>query len=65
MISYETEEKFVRLLTRLADGEKSIEILRSVLSDLKEFDPYLIFKYIDKEEKNYIDEYNIVDFLKY
>jgi hypothetical protein len=64
MISYETEEKVARLLARLADGEKSTEILRSVLSDLKEFDPYLTFKSFDKEEKNYIDEYNIVDFLK-
>jgi hypothetical protein len=64
MVSYETEEKLTRLLIRLADGEKSVEILRSVLSDLKEFDPYLIFKCLDKENKNYIDAYNLVDFLK-
>ncbi len=64
MISYETEENVARLLARLADGEKSIEIMRSVLADLKEFDPYLAFKCFDNENKNYIDEYNIVDFLR-
>ena len=51
MCSIETEKRIAQLLMILAEGERSIEITRQVLSDLKEFDSYQIFKNLDFEEK--------------
>lgn len=65
MISIETEARVAKLLLVLAEGEKSVEITRQVLADQLEFNPYSLFKRIDRESKNYIDEFNVVDFLKY
>ena len=64
MLSTETETRVAKLILILAEGEKSSQITRQVLSEQRDFDPYLAFKRIDKEGKNYIDEYNIVDFMK-
>jgi hypothetical protein len=64
MLSIETETRVARLFTKLADGEKSVEITRSVLAEKRDFDPYLAFKRIDREGKNFVDAFNIVDFLK-
>ena len=64
MCSPETEQKLCKLLLILADGERTIEISRQVLSDLKEFDSFQIFKNIDIEDKNKIDCYSIINFLR-
>ena len=44
MYSSETEEKLGKLLMTLAEGERTIEISRQVLSDLKEFDSFQNFQ---------------------
>ena len=64
MCSPETEQKLCKLLLILAEGERSIEISRQVLSDLKEFDSFQIYKNIDIEDKNKIDCYSIINFLR-
>ena len=64
MCSIETSKIIGKLFLILAEGERSIEISRQVLSDLKEFDTYQIFKNIDVEAKNKIDAYNIIDYLR-
>ena len=64
MYSSETEKKLGKLLMILAEGERTIEISRQVLSDLKEFDSFQIFKNIDIEDKNKIDCYSIINFLR-
>ena len=64
MCSLETEQKLCKLLLILAEGERTIEISRQVLSDLKEFDSFQIFKNIDIEDKNKIDCYSIINFLR-
>jgi hypothetical protein len=64
MLSIETEARVAKLFLNLADGEKSIEINRQVLADQLDFDPYQTFRRLDTENKNYVDEFNIVDFLK-
>ena len=64
MCSPETEQKLCKLLLILAEGERSTEISRQVLSDLKEFDSFQIFKNIDIEDKNKIDCYSIINFLR-
>jgi hypothetical protein len=65
MLSIETEARVAKLLLSLADGEKSVDITRQVLAEQLDFDAYQVFKKLDREGKNYIDEFNLVDFLKY
>lgn len=64
MLSIETEARVAKLFLNVADGEKSAEINRQVLSEQFEFDAYQIFKKLDYQSKNKIDEFDIVDFLK-
>lgn len=64
MLSLGTENLITKLLLIIADGEKAVEIIRQVLADQIDFEPYNTFCYLDREGKNYIDEYNIHDFLK-
>ena len=64
MLTIETETKVAKLLLNLAEGEKAVEIQREILANYKDFDPYLAFRRIDKENKTYIDAFNIIDFLK-
>ena len=64
MCSPDTEKKLGKLLMTLAEGERSIEISRQVLTDLKEFDSFQIFKNIDIEDNNKIDNYSIMNFLR-
>ncbi len=65
MISIETEARVAKILLYLAESEHNIEINRKCLSDSLEFDPYQIFKILDKDYKNRIDICNIIDFLNY
>ena len=62
--SIETEKRLSKLMMQLAEGERTIEISRQVLSDLYDFDAYQIFKNLDIEGKNRIDSINIIDYLK-
>lgn len=64
MLSIETEARVVKLFINLFEGEKSTEYSREVLANLRDFDAYQIFQRLDRERKNCIDEYNIIDFLK-
>jgi len=64
MLSIETEARLAKLFLNIADGEKGVENSRQVLADQLDFDPYQTFKKLDVELKNYVDEFNIVDFLK-
>lgn len=64
MLSLGTENLITKLLLVVADGEKAVEIIRQVLAEQIDFDAYNTFCYLDREGKNYIDEYNIHDFLK-
>lgn len=64
MLSIETEARVVKLFINLFEGEKSVECSRENLALQRDFDAYQIFQRVDRERKNYIDEYNIVDFFK-
>lgn len=65
MLSIETESRLVKLFINLFEGEKSFEYSRELLANQRDFDAYKIFQRLDRERKNCVDEYNIVDFLKY
>ena len=64
MCSIETEKRLSKLFMILAEGERTVEISRKVLSELKEFEPFTIFRNLDGERKNKIDSYNIINFLQ-
>lgn len=65
MLSIETESRVAKLFVNLFEGEKSVEISRNLLTDQIKFDAFHIFSKLDRENKNFIDEYDIVNFLKY
>ena len=64
MISNETSYLIGNLFFQLFKEQKIMEYKRIALSELDIFDGYLIFQHIDKERKNYINDYNIAEFLK-
>lgn len=64
MVSIESQARLAKLLLNVSDGEKAVEVTRQVLTEQLDFDCYKAFKRIDRETKNYVDSYNIVDFLK-
>ena len=64
MLSVETETKLANIFLALADGEKSIDINRQILIELDDFDPYLIFTYLDSEQKNNINASDIMNYLQ-
>jgi len=64
MLSIETEARVAKLFLSLAEGERSVEINRQVLADQLDFEPYSVFKRLDTQGKNSVDEYDLVDFLK-
>ena len=44
MLSIETEKRLAKLFNILAEGERTIEISRKILSEIEEFEPYQILK---------------------
>ena len=64
MLSIETEARVAKILLTLAEGERSIEVSRQVLSDNFDFDPYQIFRALDSCCKNNIDTCDIINFLR-
>ena len=64
MLSIETEARVIKLFINLFEGERTVELTRENLAIQRDFDAYQIFQRVDRERKNFVDEYNIVDFLK-
>ena len=65
MLSKETETLVAKLFINLFEGERSVELARRNLADSKDFDAYKIFQRLDRERKNFVDEYNLAEFLRY
>jgi len=64
MLSLGTDILICKLLLTIADAEKNVEIIRHVLSDQEEYDPLNAFKFLDCENKGYVNDNNIIDYLK-
>jgi len=64
MLSKETEHLVAKLFINLFEGEKSVEIARKNLANSNDFDAYQIFQRLDRERKNFVDEYNLAEFLR-
>ncbi len=63
MILPETENLIIKLLLTISNKEKEIEIIREILCQNINFNPFHLFSFIDKERKNYIESYNFIDLL--
>ena len=63
MSFFDIDIRVSKLLMEIAEGERSIEVTRRVLSDCIEYDSYRIFKNLDTEKKGAISPKNIIDFL--
>lgn len=63
MISIETEARMAKILLTLAQGEHCIEPLRRALSDQYDYDSLQVFKFLDPENKNYVNAHNLMDYL--
>lgn len=57
------KQKFIQLLLDVADGERQIEILRQVLCEQEDFEPYAAFKRIDRSFSGLIGTSEITLFL--
>ena len=62
MLSVETELKLAKIFLTLAEGEKTIDINRQILVELEDFDPYKIFTYLDTNQKNYLDNSDLLNY---
>lgn len=63
MFKKETKQRLCELLICFGEEEKEIESLREALCLTSAFEPYLAFKYIDEENKKFINSENLVEFL--
>ena len=57
------DQKLSKIFINLAKGERKAEISRQVLCDNVDFDPYQLFKLLDKENKQFITNTNILNYL--
>lgn len=64
MLTKETENLVAKLFINLFEGEKSVELARKNLANSTDFDAYQIFQRLDRERKNFIDEYNLAEILR-
>ena len=64
MISLQTELNLAHLLKAIADSEKQVEIVRQVLAEQRDFEPYTAFKRIDELGVGYIRDADLHMFLK-
>ena len=63
MIRYETKSKISTLFLALADGERQCEVVRQILCELLDFEPFAAFCRIDRAHKGYLTPLDIKEFL--
>ena len=63
MSSSDIERNLAKLFINLAIGERKAEISREVLCENSDFSSFQLFKLLDKQNKNYIDCTDIMNFL--
>ena len=64
MLSYETRNRLADTLLGISDGERQIEIVRQILCEQVDFEPYAAFKRIDRPRKGALDALDVVRFLE-
>ena len=65
MVNIGSELKLVKIFEAYIEGEKQIEISRLVLAEKPEFDPFAIFRKIDRHGIGYMTASDLLKFLRY
>jgi len=60
----EASRVFCDLILDLGRKEKKLEVIRQVLCEIPDFEPYSAFRRLDKSHKNFIDESDLNAFLQ-
>ena len=63
LLSNDTLNKLGILLTDLSEGEKDVEISRKILNENFDFDPYKLFKFLDRNNKNKLSIDDIIYYM--
>lgn len=63
MLSESSKTLFCELFIYLARGEKKIEVIRQVLCEISDFEPYSAFKRLATTNKNYLTARDLTVFL--
>ncbi len=63
MLSVPTRTLFCDLLLAIGQKEKQLEIVRQVLCEQKDFEPYAAFKRIDRLNQGYLTAEDVKKFL--
>ena len=64
MLSREIQSKICDIFISLAEAERDVEITRQILTENKDYNSYQIFCYLDSDKKNYVEELDIINYLK-
>ena len=64
MLSRKIQSKISDIFISLAEAERDVEITRQVLTENKDYNSYQIFYYLDSDKKNYIEDLDIINYLK-
>ena len=65
MNNISNELKLAKILEAYIEGEKQIEISRLVLAEKPDFDPFVVFKKIDRHGIGYVTANDLLKFLRY
>ena len=63
MLSLSTKKKLMILLNEIGEKEKNLEVLRQILCEQSEFEPYAAFRRIDRSRKGFITSSDVLKFL--
>lgn len=64
MLSQDSEYRLAKLFNGIAEAEISIEATRQVLGEHQDFEPFSIFKALDKSQNSYLSAYDLLTFLR-
>lgn len=56
--------KISDILISLAEVERDVEVTRQVITENREYNAFQIFSYLDSDKKNYVEEIDIINYLK-
>lgn len=63
MITESNKSLFSDIFIKIARSEKKLEVIRQVLCEIEDFEPYTAFRRIDRSHKNYLTCKDIRSFL--
>lgn len=63
MQTVRTTQLLTDLLLKISEGERQIEILRQILCEQEDFEPYAAFKRIDRSSTGFLNSSDFIHFL--